>query len=316
MNKKFYLTLFVFIVLSVPFAAHAAFGTLIPPACNCDTPVTANGVTTSTSAPAWGCILATFQNAMTMAVMLATLFITVFLALAGFTFMTSGGSPEQRQLAGKRILNAVIGLLIVLGAYLLVDSLLKVIYNPNAAGFGPWNSILATKDTSTNCLAPTKAPSSLPALMGTGAANNGAGGNATPAAQTSTVTAPGKTGLNISNAVSHLDSAAIPIPGNGQCAEWVRQALDAGGFNDSGHPNYAKDYGPFLVGKGFSDIGGSDGSPQAGDVVVIQNYPGGSIPGHIAMYDGSKWVSDFAQQDFWGGPGYRKYQPAHEFYRP
>jgi hypothetical protein len=319
MNKRDYLIFGVSLtaVLFLPSLAHAAFGTLIPSACNCDTPLTANGVTAPSSAPAWGCVFATLQNALTMAVQLATVLISIFLALAGFTYMTSGGSAEKRQLANKRLVNAVIGLLIVLGAYLLVDSLMKVIYNAGATdgttSFGPWNAILVSDGTQ-DCLAPTKPPKSLAALTGAEAGSNASGGSGS--AGTSAVTATGQTGLNISAAVSHLDSAAIASPGNGQCAQWVRQALNAGGFSDSGHPTYAKDYGSFLTGKGFSDIGGSDSSPQAGDVVVIQNYPGGSVPGHIAMYDGSQWVSDFVQQDFWGGPGYRKYQPSHEFYRP
>jgi hypothetical protein len=245
--------------------------------------------------------------------------ITVFIAVAGFTYMTSGGNAEKRQLANKRLTNAVIGLLIVLCAYLLVDSIMKVIYNPNAGDgtvkFGPWNSILGS-NPGADCFAVRQPPASLPGLLGANnTASNATGG---PGVATGPTTLPtsSTSGLNVSAAVNHLDSAAIPSPGNGQCAQWVRQALDAGGFDDSGHPTDAKNYGPFLTSKGFSDVGSSDSSPQAGDVVVIQNYPGGSVPGHIAMYDGSQWVSDFVQQDFWGGPGYRQYQPAHEFYRP
>ena len=183
-------------LLLLPEFAHAAFGTLIPPACNCDQAggYTANGVTTPTSAPAWGCILATFQNAMTMAVELATVLISIFIALAGFTYMTSGGSAEKRQLANKRLMNAVIGLLIVLGAYLLVDSLMKVIYHQGATDgtstFGPWNSILGTAaDTNTQCLAPTKPPQALPALTGALAGTNGGGGSGSASTQTSAVSA-------------------------------------------------------------------------------------------------------------------------------
>lgn len=57
-------------------------------------------------------------------------------------------------------------------------------------------------------------------------------------------------------------------------------------------------------------------APQAGDVVVIQPHKGGSKEGHIAMYTGSAWVSDFRQRDLWGGPGYRKHKPTAVVYRP
>ncbi len=56
--------------------------------------------------------------------------------------------------------------------------------------------------------------------------------------------------------------------------------------------------------------------PEKGDVAVIQPYSGGDPNGHIAMYDGTQWVSDFAQRDLWGGPGYRKHKPDCVIYRP
>ena len=57
--------------------------------------------------------------------------------------------------------------------------------------------------------------------------------------------------------------------------------------------------------------------PKKGDVAVIQPYPGGDPNGHIAMYDGQSWVSDFKQRDVWGGPGgYRKNKPTCVIYRP
>jgi hypothetical protein len=53
-----------------------------------------------------------------------------------------------------------------------------------------------------------------------------------------------------------------------------------------------------------------------GDVAVIQPYQGGDPNGHICMYDGDQWVSDFKQRDMWGGPGYRKNKPVCIVYRP
>jgi hypothetical protein len=50
-------------------------------------------------------------------------------------------------------------------------------------------------------------------------------------------------------------------------------------------------------------------------VVILQPYEGGSRAGHIAGYDGRKWISDFVQRDFWSGPGYRKQRPPYVVYR-
>lgn len=99
------------------------------------------------------------------------------------------------------------------------------------------------------------------------------------------------------------------------CARYVRLALEAGGIDTSGAPLSAKDYAPFLVTRGFAAVKGTGEDAIAGDVAVIQPYKGGSPHGHIAMYDGEDWVSDFVQTDMWGGPGYRKAKPDFEILR-
>jgi hypothetical protein len=87
-------------------------------------------------------------------------------------------------------------------------------------------------------------------------------------------------------------------------------------MDTTGRPREAKGYGPFLISKGFRAVPNANYSPRKGDIVVIQPYVGGNPSGHIAMYDGSRWISDFKQADFWGGKGYRAHKPPHTFYRP
>lgn len=93
-----------------------------------------------------------------------------------------------------------------------------------------------------------------------------------------------------------------------KCAKNVRLALEAAGFNTTGHPEYAKDYGDFLKKLGFKEVSRIGYSPRVGDIRVWQNYPGGNIAGHIHMYNGTKWVSDFVEPNV-NGPGrdYRRY---------
>ncbi len=56
------------------------------------------------------------------------------LIYAGFQFLTSGGSrEEQRSDAKKKITNALVGILIVIAAWLMVDTLLRVVL-PGDAG--------------------------------------------------------------------------------------------------------------------------------------------------------------------------------------
>jgi hypothetical protein len=121
-------------------------------------------------------------------------------------------------------------------------------------------------------------------------------------------------GLDIDKAVAHLDKAAGG-KSLGKCAKYVRQALEAGGLNTSGHPVDAKDYGPFLESKGFSKVDTSNGyTPQKGDIAVLPSNDS-SDAGHVTMYDGKKWVSDFKQRDMLAGPSFRE-SGEYAVYRP
>jgi type VI secretion system secreted protein VgrG len=123
----------------------------------------------------------------------------------------------------------------------------------------------------------------------------------------------GTSNLNIADAVKHLEDNA-QSGSTAKCAKYVREALAAGGLNLTTYPLYAKNYGATLIGVGFTAL--TTEAPAKGDVAVIQNYTGGHIAGHICMYSGTQWISDFKQRDMWGGPGYRKAQPAYVIYRP
>ncbi len=129
--------------------------------------------------------------------------------------------------------------------------------------------------------------------------------------------------LNINAFVNELNSNAGD-ESTGECAKYVRWALEAGGINTSGHPGSAKNYGPFLEGQGFSNVSPDNYAPQPGDIAVIQPYPGGNQSGHIEGWNGSQWVSDFNQPYYpnspgggvYPGPGYRNAEPDYSIYRP
>ena len=123
-------------------------------------------------------------------------------------------------------------------------------------------------------------------------------------------------GLNVNKAVSFLDAHARQHSSH-RCAAFVRQALEAGGLRwQAKTPGDAKDWGEFLKNYGFSEVSSINYIPAKGDVVVIQPYRGGNVSGHITMFDGKKWVSDFIQLDMWAGPGYRTAKPNHIILRP
>lgn len=118
----------------------------------------------------------------------------------------------------------------------------------------------------------------------------------------------------LDNAIKHLNSKAISykeykrIKKSGECAKYVRLALQAGGIDTSDHPVYAKDYGSYLIKWGFHEVSRTNYVPQKGDIRVWQNYPGGSVAGHIHLFNGQSWVSDFFEPNNDGpNPKYRKY---------
>ncbi|QCD63794.1 hypothetical protein B9C57_07840 [Tenacibaculum maritimum] len=104
----------------------------------------------------------------------------------------------------------------------------------------------------------------------------------------------------------------------GKCAKYVRLALEDGGMETWGkakadqRPGSAKDYGPFLLHKGFKEV--SAGNYQKGDISVIESFTN-NPHGHIAMWNGENWVSDFVQTDFWAGNDYRVKEPNYKIYR-
>ena len=133
--------------------------------------------------------------------------------------------------------------------------------------------------------------------------------------------APEKTAVSakkydVDAAVSHIDENAH-ASSQGKCARYVREAIEAGGVTiPAPRPLYAKDYGPKLTELGFKKVDAKDYVPQKGDIIVLEP-PTGQTAGHIEMYNGTKWVSDFVQSErIYPGPAYRKEEVAYEIFRP
>lgn len=70
------------------------------------------------------------------------------MATAGWGLVTSGGNPQAKTAAKDKFTNAIIGLVIVLAAWLLIDTLMKMLLTPGAKSLttlGPWNQVECTK---------------------------------------------------------------------------------------------------------------------------------------------------------------------------
>lgn len=113
-------------------------------------------------------------------------------------------------------------------------------------------------------------------------------------------------------AVKYLNSHAGTLS-RGHCAEYTRKAILAGGI-DLAKTEHARNYGPSLRAAGFNSRGQITTGFSLGDVVVMEP-PDGQGSGHMAMFNGIIWVSDFKQRDIYPGPGYRSKRPAYTVFR-
>lgn len=127
--------------------------------------------------------------------------------------------------------------------------------------------------------------------------------------------------LNIRNFVSEMNKNAAGITkSGGQCAGAVKKGLVKGGLDVSKLHNGPHNYGSSLGSLGFQPI--DNHAPlKPGDIMIFQpwkNKAGGN--GHIQVWNGSQWVSDFMQENMrsgYPGPGstYEKNDPTYQLYR-
>jgi hypothetical protein len=117
-------------------------------------------------------------------------------------------------------------------------------------------------------------------------------------------------GFNISNVMQWIKSgnngrSPLHNASTGYCAKYVRFMLEAGGIDTSGHPVSAVKYAGWLPSRGFRNITTLSGRAQQeewtrssaipGDIAVMAH----GEHGHICMYTGYNWVSDFRQNRMW-----------------
>ena len=125
----FVFTLFlvgVFLPISFAFANLVPCGGQSEPACT------------------WCHLMLLAQNIiMFLATTLAPIIAVLFIIYGGFIIMTSGGSPEKINKGRSIITSVAFGLVIMFSAWVIVDTLLKVIpiADDRRASLGPWNII-------------------------------------------------------------------------------------------------------------------------------------------------------------------------------
>jgi hypothetical protein len=118
--------------------------------------------------------------------------------------------------------------------------------------------------------------------------------------------------------VGCLRSQATPDFVPGHCVQSMALALGMAGAVVAGHPQHARDWGPYLWRIGFRLVKCDSFrryAAAAGDIAVIDGT-GANRGGHVQGFDGAAWISDFIQAGFWPSAGYRRAEPGFEIYRP
>ena len=118
-------------------------------------------------------------------------------------------------------------------------------------------------------------------------------------------------------AIARLHSQVLP-KSDSRCGEFVHKAIDAGGIrlNTAYNPHgvSASGYGPILRHAGFRTVTPGE-NPQEGDVVVFQPVEG-HPRGHVAMFDGKQWISDYKQDSIYAASPYKNGAPYVIYRRP
>lgn len=126
---------------------------------------------------------------------------------------------------------------------------------------------------------------------------------------------------DIDKAVAYLKQNSAGKRSLGKCARYVKAAIKAGGIILGDQFVSAKDYGPSLIGNGFHTQGKLLAGFKKGDVAVIDGFSGvkGTVKdhphGHMCMFDGEIWISDFTQNDLYPGSDYTKVRPNYIVFR-
>lgn len=112
--------IFALVLLIIPSSASAAIigfpTSIIPAECNCP-----GGYA------GWGCVLDVVKNLLQFAIGLAVMITVLLFAWAGFLWVTNPANPANKEKGRSIMINAVIGLLITMGAWLIVNTVLTVI---------------------------------------------------------------------------------------------------------------------------------------------------------------------------------------------
>ncbi len=121
--------------LALPHFAHAAipfFGTIVPD-------------NISRCAAGWGAVITIANNIIQFTLTIALVFLLpIMITYAGFLMVVNQGNPGKITQAKNIILNTVLGIVIAMAAWLIVDAVMVALYDPSKFDGETWMSLIGS----------------------------------------------------------------------------------------------------------------------------------------------------------------------------
>lgn len=104
----------------------------------------------------WGGFFALVQNILKLGIVFAIFLAVLMFAYAGFLWVTNPASPSNKEKGREVLMQTIIGLVVVLGAWLIVNTVLVAL---STGGVTSWTSIFSTVQPSCLTFSPAPTPS-------------------------------------------------------------------------------------------------------------------------------------------------------------
>ena len=211
------------------------------------------------------------ENVLDFLIVLSVLFATIMFVYAGFMMVTAAGNMGQVTKARAIFVDVVIGIVIVLSGYMIVDTVMKFIVGDDLLGGGPWNKIDCSRSQNPDPTTPGMwAPNSDVRVRPDGVMVDGNGNPIPPGVAKSIAEAMAL--------AEGMDTSAGPANGKLACVWAVNRVLVAAGLAPFGTDNVFSAENELRSGRGTQIT--SQSESRRGDLVIVTE---GTNRGHIGI---------------------------------
>jgi hypothetical protein len=213
------------------------------------------------------CLLVKLANNVIQFLIIIAIFIaTIMFMWAGYQFVTAGGNQTQLSNAKKIFTDVLIGILIVLTGFLIVDTVMKLLVGQNLLEGGPWNEVQCVANpsmTSPGSWVPGQSVTFGP--DGQITVNNGPRGDVLRPGSAASLAQAAQMAFD-----QRMSTQGGPDGGNLACVWAVNRMMEAANMQPFGTDNVFVAEREIQQGRG-QGISQTEG--RAGDIVIVSDGP-------------------------------------------